>query len=262
MFLVGLGFVFLSLKITARVNTQEQLISSLQSTVTKQLEAIALQKQVLDSGKEKIGTLRMQNKDLSDRLTEMTTAKEEAERQLAQAQKENKRLAEKLGAANDKIVSLEQKYKDDVGLLKERDARMVVKLNTALEKWMALTKKVMGMEAAIAAHPKLWAQMVAPDKERVQDEASQGHVLAARPSGVTTLVFQGNVALAKGDSYYTKRDGQGIGKTIIGDIYRTVLICQVNEKELGAKLQKGDELRIQEYATAHNLPEGGTDGEQ
>lgn len=266
---VALGTVFLAYKNIALSLVHKELAIQYKAQIEKQKEAIGSLKTVINSGNEKMTALRAQRQQLTEELAKTKTAKQEVEGKLAQSQIENNRLNEELTGAKGKITTLEEQNKTNEGkiseLTQERD-KLNVELANYKQKSNELAKRVVEIKSVISANPELWALMCAPDRADIKivkkDETpvagapkqqkpveviDHGEVVAVKDLGVTALMFDGNVRVKKGDAFASVRDGQVKGDMMLGDVYRTLLICQRKDQAVESGVKKGDRVTLRKW---------------
>ena len=250
-FLLGIGFLFLSLKTSARIQRQEELIASLKDSVAEQSGITASLKEVAGPAKDKISSLGAENSKLSDDLkstqdlkakveaemAEVKVGKEKAENDLQEALAKVKPLEEQNLSGQKEISVLRQEREELQREREELQQELVIEKQTSAGAINELTE----VKSVILANPRQWDRMVSPETVK-GIQADRGEVLSIKPKGVTVVGFDGSSVVNKGDIYYVMRNDKRAGKLVIGDVYRSIVVYRQKEGKIEGDLQAGDVL--------------------
>jgi len=239
-FVVGIGFLFFSLKTVEQIKTQKEIILSLQESIANLENTITSLEEIIDLAKERIGSLRAERQRLTKELRETKIAKERVERELAQVKREKEQIEGELANAKVKITTLEeqnQTYQDQIAELTSAKSQLEQQLSASRVKYGQMTKKITKQEEE--------EEKPIPLKEGLEVvEGIEGEIVEISPTGVAAINFEGAINPKKGDTYYAVRSGKVVGKLIVRDIYHNILISQMRLEEVDDKIKEGDKVKL------------------
>ncbi|MFC1497163.1 hypothetical protein ACFLS1_01645 [Verrucomicrobiota bacterium] len=246
-FLLSIAFAFLSMKAWALIEKQEGMIASLQKSVSGQGEVVDDLKQTGSSIKEKITSLKSTNQQLSDDLESAKQDKDQMEADLAQAKIDKQKIETELNEALTKVEPLDKQNQANlkrINDLIEAKNTVVKQLNADRKKLVEINNELVEVKSVIAAYPKLWQTMLSPERKEGDREADDGEITSIKPGDVTVVTFEGSAAINKDDAYNVLRGDQVVGKMVVGNVYRSVVVCKKKSGRIKEDLQVGDVLRL------------------
>lgn len=245
LFILSMFFVLISLKTADTIDRQNSMITSLLNSSNEQKGAVDSMTQAIGSAKGKIDSQNSEIARINGELESAVQAKNQAESELAQTKEAKTQVEKQLNDAisvGNQLKAQNRELADKVKVLAEVRDRLTLDVNKAREQGAAAIKELNRMKSLIASRPQLWQRIVNPDSPAAEMAPDAGKVFTVKEHGVNAVVFEGNAAVTKGESFSVIRNNEKIGKYVVDDVYRTVVICREKDGRIEGGLQAGDIL--------------------
>ncbi len=250
--IVSIGFLFFAAKTIDRINTQKNLIASLQDNISSLQTTINSLTETLNLAKDEIGSLRTLVEQLRNELAQAISEKEKAEKALAEAKNENKKLNAELKAAKERIAVLtaQTEKMQQEGLIVPEGTTLDTMITELAQKLKETKDKLSLAQDRIATLESLGILLERESAIRTGAGTPQvireveGKIIDIKPNGVVAINFKGSIKPQKGTNFYIIDSDQVKAKLVLEDIYNTILVANMNIEKQDYNIKNGDNVKL------------------
>jgi DNA repair exonuclease SbcCD ATPase subunit len=250
---VSIAFLLFAAKTIDRIKMQSNLIKSLQENISSMQNTLNSSVEIINTAKTEIGSLRTLVQQLREDIRKAVAAKEKAEKELAEAKKENAKLNTDLKEARGRIAILTEQLGNQPGtvsipitegmsletIVAELTRRLREKENElALTRDRIATLESLGilLEQAPAVSPVEGVPQIVKEIE--------GKVVDVKSDGVVAINFKGSFKPQKGTTFYIIDSDQVKAKLALKEVYNTIMVANMDIEKHDYNIKSGDSVRL------------------
>lgn len=252
--IVSIGFLFFTAKTIDRIKMQKNLIVSLQDNISSLQNTINSLTETINLAKDEIGSLRTLAEQLREETAKAIADKEKAEKALAEAKNENRKLNVELKEANGRIAilttQLEKQQQGGIDTiipegasLETMIAKLAQKLKETENKLAATQDKIATLESLGILLERTPAISTIDGTPQIVKEI-EGKIIDIKSDGVVAINFKGSIKPQKGTTFYIIDSNQVKAKLSLEDVYNTILVANMDIEKQDYNIKSGDNVKL------------------